>query len=110
MVQAECNVELVRTLLRRSPLTLEERQGVGFDSISRCYPYPLPIPKGERQEWGLKETLTLRFAKGEEKHRIAETWYVVNCCINPCELVILGRKAPSFSEERNYQFQEQSQN
>ena len=30
MVQAEYNAELARTLLRCSPLTLEERLGVGF--------------------------------------------------------------------------------
>ena len=30
MVQAEYNAELARALLRRSPLTLEERQGWGL--------------------------------------------------------------------------------
>ena len=35
MVQAEYNAELARTLLRCSPLTLEERLGWGLDNHGR---------------------------------------------------------------------------
>ena len=37
MVQAEYNAELARALLRRSPLTLEERQGWGWEPSGRTW-------------------------------------------------------------------------